>query len=124
MLVSVITNNAIRAHTLFHYSCNAAEIKRVFIIDIKSDGDSMFVSFYQNQEEYKKEDNLTAFSEKNNDAFHLMGKNLTVPFESMITTVIIISIIIKLIMNCNNRTCDLNFNNRLMIIFLIRMSSK
>ena len=110
MLVSVISNNAIRAHMLFHYSSNAAEIKRAFMIDNKSNGDSeccssniivllfyvlRFVSFYQNQEECKKEDNLTVVSEKNHNASHLMVKNLTIPFESMNTTVIIISSIIK-----------------------------
>ena len=91
MLVSVISNNVICAHVLFHYSYNSAEIKRAFMIDNKSNGDSkccisniivslfdvlMFVSFYQNQEEYKKEDNPTVVSEKNNNASHLMVKIL------------------------------------------------
>ena len=71
-----MSNNAIRARVLFHCSCNAVETKRAFMTDNKSDGDSkccssditvslfdvlVFVSFYQNQEECKKEDDLTAF---------------------------------------------------------------
>ena len=110
MLVSVISNNAICAHMLFCYLSNAEEIKRAFVIDNKSNCDSkccssniivspfdvlIFVSFYQNQEECKKEDNLTAVSEKNNNASHLMVKNLTMPFESMNTIMMIINSIIK-----------------------------
>ena len=139
MLVFVISNNAIRAHILFYYSSNTAEIKRAFMIDNESNGDSkcfssniivspfdvlIFVSFYQNQEECKKEDNLTAVSEKNNNASHLMVKNLTMPFESMSTLVAIISSIVKQMMNCNDRTSDFNFINRLAMMFLIRIASE
>ena len=139
MLVSVISNNAIRAHMLFHYSSNATVIKRAFMIDNKSNGDSeccssniivllfcvlRFVSFYQNQEECKKENNLTAVSEKNNDVSHLTVNNLTMSFKSMNKIVTIISSIIELMMNCNDRTSDLNFNSRLMIMFIIRIASK